>query len=140
MRKLFTAAVALLFVLAPSGARAAGQGAAPAGEVVARVMGVSITRGQLDAPEAKIAGAEFSGEKNLTEEQRAEQREQRLSSVIWGLLRQDYYRRNRVVATRAELNAFARAVFRQRVARGVNRTLAEDAVKGWKFDRALYRQ
>jgi hypothetical protein len=141
MRKLFTSVVVLLAVFALSPARAAGQAAAPADGVVARVMGTSVTRGQLDDPDAKIAGIDFApGEKNLTEEKKAERRRLRVEAVIWKLLREDYYRKNGVVATRAEMNAFARALFRQRVARGVNKILAESAVKGWKFDRALYRQ
>ena len=141
MRKNLTSAVGLLLIFALSPTLATGQGAGDAGRVVARVMGVSITQGQLDDPDAKIAGIDFApGEKNLTEEQKAEQRRLRLEAVIWKLLREDYYRRNRVVATQAEMNAFAKAIFKQRVARGVNRMLAAAAVKGWKFDRALYRQ
>jgi hypothetical protein len=141
MRKLLTPAVGLLLIFALSPAPAAGQGAASADRVVARVMGLSITQGQLDDPDAKIAGIDFGpGEKNLSEEKKAEQRRLRLESVIWKQLREEYYRRNGVVATRAEMNAFARAIFKQRAARGVNRMLAEAAVKGWKFDRALYRQ
>jgi hypothetical protein len=136
--KLFAAAAMFLALHTPA---ARGQAAPPAGEVVARVLGVTVTRAQLDDPNGKVAGIDFSpGETNLTEAQKAEQREWRLSSVIWTLLREDYYRRNRVVATRAEMNAFSRAVFKQRVARGVNRMLAEQAVKGWKFDRDLYKQ
>jgi hypothetical protein len=141
MRKLLTSAVGLLLIFTLSPALAAGQGAASADRVVARVMGLSITQGQLDDPDAKIAGIDFGpGEKNLSEEKKAEQRRLRLESVIWKQLREEYYRRNGVVATRAEMNAFARAIFKQRAARGVSRTLAEAAVKGWKFDRALYRQ
>lgn len=141
MRKLLTPVIVLLFAFILSPARAAGQAAAAADGVVARVMGVAVTRAQLDDPDAKIAGIDFApGEKNLTEEKKAEQRKFRLEAVIWKLLREDYYRKNGVVATQAEMNAFARALFKQRVARGVNRTLAEDAVKGWKFDRALYKQ
>jgi hypothetical protein len=130
-----------LFVIFSLPFIAAAQDAAGADKVVARVMGVSITQGQLDAPDAKIAGIDFApGEKNLTEEKKAEQRRFRVEAVIWKLLREEYYRRNGVVATRAEMNAFTRALFKQRVARGVNKMLAEDAVKGWKFDRALYKQ
>jgi hypothetical protein len=141
MRKLLTPVVGLLLILSLSPARAAGQAAADAGRVVARVMGVSITRAQLDDPDAKIAGIDFSpGEKNQTAEKKAEQRRFRLEAVIWKLLREEYYRRNGVVATQAEMNAFAKAIFKQRVARGVNRMLAGEAVKGWKFDRALYKQ
>jgi hypothetical protein len=141
MLKIFTTASVLLLIFMLSPAHAAGQGAAPADGVVARVMGVSITRTQLDDPDAKIAGIDFApGEKNLTEEKKAEQRRLRLESVIWKLLREEYYRRNGVVATRAEMNAFAKAIFKRRVARGVNKMLAEGAVKGWKFDRALYKQ
>ena len=136
MRKLLTPVLGLLLLLALSPAAAAGQDG-----VVARVMGVSVTRGQLDDPDAKIAGIDFApGEKNLAEEQKAERRKLRLEAVIWKLLREDYYRKNRVVATQAEMNAFSRALFKQRVARGVNKMLAEQAVKGWKFDRALYKQ
>ncbi|HWW76418.1 MAG TPA: hypothetical protein VNZ44_13560, partial [Pyrinomonadaceae bacterium] len=138
MRKLLTSAVGLLLIFVLSPTLAAGQGA---DKVVARVMGVSITQAQLDDPDAKIAGIDFApGEKNLTEAQKAEQRRLRLEAVIWKLLREEYYRRTGVVATQAEMNAFSKAVFKQRVARGVNRTLAEAAVKGWKFDRALYKQ
>ena len=139
MRKLLTSGVGLLVILSLPLA-AAGQAAAPAG-VAVRVMGVSVTRAQLDDPDAKIAGIDFApGEKNLTEEKKAERRRSRVEAVIWKLLREDYYRKNGVVATRAEMNAFARALFKQRVARGASRLLAEAAVKGWKFDRALYRQ
>lgn len=141
MRKLLTAVANLLFIFTLSPAVVAGQGAVDSGRVVARVMGHSITLGQLDDPDAKIAGIDFSpGERSLTEAQKAEQREHRLSSVIWKLLREDYYRKNRVVATQAEMNAFARALFKKRTARGAERMLAESAVKGWKFDRALYKQ
>jgi hypothetical protein len=141
MRKLLTFVVVSILTFALSPALAAGQDGAGAGRVVARVMGVSITQRQLDDPDAKIAGIDFApGEKNLTEEKKAEQRRFRLEAVIWTLLREDYYRKNRVVATQAEMNAFAKAIFKQRVARGVNKTLAEAAVKGWKFDRALYKQ
>jgi len=141
MRKLFAPVVVLLLIFALWAVPASGQDAASADRVVARVMGVSITQGQLDDPGAKIAGIDFGpGEKNLSEEKKAEQRRLRLEAVIWKQLREDYFRRNRVVATQAEMNAFARAIFKQRVARGVNRTLAEAAVKGWKFDRALYKR
>ena len=141
MLKIFTTAAVLLLIFTLSPAPAAGQDASSAGEVVARVMGVSITRSQLDDPDAKIAGIDFApGEKNLTEEKKAEQRRLRLEAVIWKTLREEYYRRVGVVATQAEMNAFSRAIFKRRVARGVTRTLAEAAVKGWKFDRALYKQ
>ena len=140
-RKLLTTAVGLLLIFVLSPALTAGQGAAGADRVVARVLGVSVTERQLDDPDAKIAGIDFApGEKNLTETQKAEQRRLRLEAVIWKLLREEYYRRTGTAATQAEMNAFTKAVFKQRVARGVNRTLAEAAVKGWKFDRALYKQ
>ncbi len=38
------------------------------------------------------------------------------------------------------MNAFAKAVLKERTARGTTRMIAEAAVKQWKLDRALYKQ
>ena len=119
--------------LSPAILRAQGAAQRQSG-VVARVMGRNITLAQLDAVEAGAPGV------SMTEPQRSEQRRLRLEAAIWRALLEDYYRKHGVVATRAEVNAFSKALFKQRVARAEVRQIAAESVKHWKFDRALYKQ
>jgi hypothetical protein len=106
---------------------------------VARIFSRNISSQDLDpTPSEKREITKEGGAK--AEKALAEYRQEKLSGLIWGALLEDYYDKNKITATPAEINAFARAVLKQRTARGPVRQLAEEEIKHWKFNRAVYKQ
>jgi hypothetical protein len=134
----------LLVVATPTwiGLKAAPQAKAAAAveQPVARVLTKNILRGQieLDSQSQKDAASKYKGaeyEKYVRDYQA-----ERLASLILNALLKEYAKAHAISASVGEINSMSRAVFGKRVARGVNRTVAEAAVVQWKVSKALYQQ
>lgn len=63
-----------------------------------------------------------------------------LATLILNPLLREYAKSHKFTASVGEINSMSRAVFKKRIARGANKTLAEAAVIQWKVSKALYQQ
>ena len=114
--------------------------AATAEQPVARVLKENVFRVQIDPKSQEQKEAKRTQKGTDYEKWFRDYQAERLVSFILNPLLREFVKAHKITASVGEINSMSHAVFKKRVARGANKTLAEAAVIQWKVSKALYQQ